>query len=241
MRILLLIFLLPILLLACALITLWIPLPHPFPEALSSERNLISAIATGILGLSYLVGLTIYVISFFLQAGRILDPILAPSGLISESYMGFGRQYRGAIEGRQVEINFLPPQGIRSALLNVHVHAELGTKIAIKRKKPLLDCADCPHVGIEENSLGQVQMYAQKEECARSLLSDAASIDALSRLMLDQKTLGFREIYWQPDRIWFRAHPQGVTEEQFQQWFEALLELAEASEQVFESTGCVAP
>ncbi len=239
MRILLLIFLLPILLLACALIALWMPLPHPFPAASSSERNLISAIATGILGLSYLVGLAIYVISSFLQAGRALDPVLAPSGLISESYMGFGRQYRGAIEGRQVEINFLPPQGIRPALLNVYVGAELGARMAVGRKKPLLDCADCPRVEIEETGLGQVGVYAQEEECARSLLSDAASVAALSRLMLAQETLGFSEMYWQPDRIWLRAHPRRVTEDQFRQWFEALLELAGASERVLESTSCV--
>jgi hypothetical protein len=107
--------------------------------------------------------------------------------------------------------------------------------MAIGRKKPLLDCADCLRVEVEETSLG---VYAQEEECARSLLGDAASVAALSRLMLDRETLGFRELYWQPDRIWFRAHPRGMTEDQFQQWFEALLELAGASERVFE---CVAP
>ena len=234
MRILLLIFILPILLLACALIALWIPPPPPFPAALSSERNLILAIATGILGVGYLVGLAVYVLSSFLQASRTLDPILTPSGMLSESYMVFGRQYRGTIEGRQVEINFLPPHGIRPALLNVYVGADLGVRMAIGRQKPLLDCGDCPRVEVEKTRLGQVQVYAQEEACARSLLDDATSIAALSRLMLDSETLGFREVYWQPDRIWFRAHPQGVTEDQFQQWFEALLKLAEASERVFE-------
>jgi hypothetical protein len=238
MRILLLLFILPILLLACALFTLWIPLPHPFPAALSSERNLLSAIATGILGLGYLIGLAVYVLSSFLQAGCILDPVLVPSGLISESYMVFGRQYRGAIEGRQVEISFLPPQGIRPALLNVYVSADLGARMAIGRQKPLLDCADCPHVEIEGTVLGQVEVYAQEEECARSLLGDATSVAALNRLMLDQETLGFHEIYWQPDRIWFRAHPRWGMEDQFQQWLEILLELAGASERMFE---CVAP
>jgi len=57
-RILLLILVPPILLFLCALLFLWVPLPHPFPLALSTERNQMAAFEVGIMGMGYLIGLS---------------------------------------------------------------------------------------------------------------------------------------------------------------------------------------
>ena len=52
-RILLLILVPPVLLFGFALILMWLPLPQPFPAPLSHGRNLVVAVATGILGIGY--------------------------------------------------------------------------------------------------------------------------------------------------------------------------------------------
>jgi len=230
-RILLLILVPPILLFLCALLFLWAPLPHPFPPALSAGRDRISVIVTGILGIGYLIGLAVYVTSSFRRAGRVLDPVLTSTGLASESYLVFGRQYRGMIEGREVEVYFVPSQGVRSAQLSISVSAKLGARIAIGQRRPLLDCRDCARLEIAESGLSHLQFYAQEEGLARRLLADTASREALTRVMETHEEHGFRELYLQPQRVWLRAHPRRMTGELFRQWLEDVLALAEAGEE----------
>ena len=242
LRILLLILVPPILLFLCALIILWIPLPQPFPAPLSGGRNRTSAIITGVLGIGYLVGLVVYVISSLLRAGRMLDPVFTLAGLVSRSYWVFGRQYNGVIHKREVEIYFLPSQGISPALLNVRVGADLGTRVAIGHKRPLLDCSDCEPLNVDELDVGHLRVYAEDEGRARSLLSDPASRAALRRLMEplpmycmdDRGKPGFREVYLQPERVWLRARPRQMTETQLRQWLDDLLALAEAGERTID-------
>ncbi len=102
-----------------------------------------SAIVTGVLGAGYIVGLSLYVVSTFLRAGRVLDPVLAPAGMVSKSYLVFGRQYQGVLAGREVEIYFVPSSGIRPAQLNVYVAADIGTRVAMGRQRSLLGCEYC--------------------------------------------------------------------------------------------------
>jgi hypothetical protein len=230
MRLILLILIPPLLLLILALAMILMPLPHPFPEAKSQERTRVAAITTGALGMLYLVGLTVYAASWFLQAGQALDPALAPLGLTAETYMGFGRRYHGEIDGRQVEITYQPPQTIRHALLNITVNADIGTRAAMALKRPLLDCADCPEVDVGEPELSQFLVVAEDQAWMQRLLTEPANAAAVDRLLGDQGTLGMRELYFQPERIWLRAHPQQLNEAQLRQWLDDLLALAEAVE-----------
>ena len=230
MRIILLILLPPIIIFALALTMILAPLPHPFPEAKSPERIRVSAIITGVLGAAYLVGLTIYVVSWFMQAGQTLDPALVPLGLTSEGYLGVGRQYHGEIKGRQVEVTYQPAQMLKPSLLNFYVGASAGTQAALGPEKPLLDCRDCPAVDVKVPGLGQLHVVAQDEAWMRRLLADPANAAAVSRLLGDQETLGLRELYLQPNRIWLRAHPKQITENHIQRWLDDLLILAEAIE-----------
>lgn len=230
MRIILLILLPPIIIFVLALTMILAPLPHPFPEAQSPERNRMAAITTGILGAAYLVGLTVYVVSWFLQVGQALDSTLVPLGLTSEGYMGFGRQYHGEIKGRQVDVTYQPAQVIKPSLLNVYVSASAGTQAALGPGKPLLDCRDCPEVDVEALGLGQLHVAAQDEAWTRRLLADPANAVAVNRLLGDQEMLGLRELYIQPNRIWLRAHPKQITEDHIQHWLDDLLILAEAVE-----------
>jgi hypothetical protein len=229
-RIILLILLPPIIIFVLALTMILAPLPHPLPEAKSPERNRVSAIITGVLGAAYLVGLTIYAVSWFMQAGQALDPALVPLGLTPEGYMGFGRQYHGEIKGRQVEVTYQPAQMLKPALLNVYINASVGTQAALGPGKPLLDCGDCPAVDVEAPELDQLHIVAQDEAWMRRLLADPANAAAVSRMLGDQETLGLRELYLQPNRIWLRAHPKQIKENHIQRWLDDLLILAEAIE-----------
>jgi hypothetical protein len=234
LRILLLILVLPALLFVCALLLTWTPLPYPFPPPFSGARDRMAAIATGILGAGYLIGLTVYVMASFVRAGRALDPVLTSAGLVPEGYLAFGRRYRGVIQGREVQVTFLPSQGVSAAQLNVYVSASLGTRVAIARGKPLLDCGDCPRVKLDEAPLGGFQVYSRDGEYVRSLLDDSEVRDALERLLDDGDVVGSREMYLQPERVWLRARPRGLTEGLFRQWLDDLIALARAGEKVLE-------
>ena len=234
MRILLLLLIPPILLFLCALITMWLPLPEPFPPALSGGRNLISAVVTGILGIGYLLGLAVYVVFAFLRAGRVLDPLLASMGMASKNYLLFGRQYHGALEGREAEVSFMPSRALWPTQLNIYVKADIGTRVAMGRQRPLLDCRDCARMDISAAEIPGLQVYAQEEGNASRLLTDAASREAMLRLLDDQDDYGFREVYLQPERVWLRAHPREMTAARFRQWLDDVLVLAEASERALE-------
>ena len=236
MNILLLILVPVVLLFACALGMMWVPLPRFFPLPLSQGRNLMAAITTGVLGIGYVTALTGYVISMFLQAGRVLDGVCASLGLTPQSYLIFGRRYHGSIRGRQVDTDFLPPRGFSPGIINIYVRADLGARIAIGQRKPLLDCRGCPRLSLDEPGLGDLQILAQEEMKARRLLADPMVRAALGRLMAGQESPGlggtFRELYVQPDTIWFRSHPRQVTEARFRQCLDDLLSLAEAAEEM---------
>ena len=193
-----------------------------------------AAITIGILGAGYLIGLTVFVIASFRRASHALDSVLTSAGLASESYLLFGRRYRGVIQGRHVEVTFVPAQGANAAQLNVYVSASLGTRVAIARGKPLLDCGDCPRVNLDESPLGGFQVYSRDGEYARRLLADSEVRDALERLLDGGDVAGIREVYLQPERAWLRARPHGLTEGLFRQWLDDLIALAEAGEKVLE-------
>ena len=196
-RILLLLLALPAVILAFALIAMWAPLPRPFPPPMSGARNQMAAISTGILGATYLVGLAAYVVASFLRAGRVLDTVLTTAGLATESYMIFGRRYRGMIQGRQVAVTYLPSRGVWPAQLDVRVSAELGIRVAMGMRRPLLGCRDCPRLGVAQEGLAGLHVYAEDEEGARRLLADPKGGDAVRRLVVDGE--GFREVYLQPE------------------------------------------
>ena len=185
-----------------------------------------AAIVIGVLSLGYIAGLAVYVISASLRAGRVLDPVLAPLGMTTKRYMLFGRQYRGEIAGREVEVYFVPSRANWPAQLDIYVEADIGTRVAIGRQRPLLDCRHCARLEVVGAEMEALQVYAQDAERATRLLSDAANSAAIARLLDDQEAYGLREVYLQPERVWLRAHPRRMEGKRFRQWLDAVLVLA---------------
>ena len=98
----------------------------------------------------------------------------------------------------------------------------------------MLDCGDCPRVDLDESSLGGLQVYSRDGEFARRLLADSEIKDALERLLDGGEVAGIREVYLQPEMVWLRARPRGLTEGLFRQWLDDLIALAEVGEKVLE-------
>ncbi|PKO22639.1 MAG: hypothetical protein CVU38_08350 [Chloroflexi bacterium HGW-Chloroflexi-1] len=230
MRTLLSLLLLPVLLLGCAVATLWIPLPRPFPAAASHARQLVAAVLTGLVGITYLIGLTRLLISRTRRGGRFLDAVLGPLGFTTARYLALGRQYHGLIRGRQVTIDYMPGYRLKLALLNIYVSAPLGFRAAIGRRRPLLDCRDCPAIDLAEPGLSQIQAFTHDAARVRGLFAVSASREAIRCLLSDPQTLGPRALYLQPDRVWLAAHLRQATEEQLRGCLADLVALAEAAE-----------
>lgn len=236
MRIILLILVPPILLFLFALLTMLLPLPQPFPPAQSGARTRIAAILTGVLGLGYLVYLAVYVVGMFRRAGRNLDPLLTAAGLAPSDYMAFGRQYCGSIDGREVEVVYIPSRWMSPAQVDIRVRAKLRTGVAIGRDRPLLDCDGRVRLSLDEPELRHLQIYAEEEASARAILGDPAASAALRSLMDDPVVLRNGQVYLQPERVWLRVRPYRLSEEQVRHWLDDSLALARAGERALGSS-----
>ena len=202
------------------------------PPAMSGARNRMSAILAGVLGLGYIIGVTVYLVSWIRRAARVLDSALTPLGLTSQPYMVVGRRYRGMIEGRAIEVQFLPAYGFTRALLNLTIGANLRTRMAIGRRIPWLDCGDCARLDTSGLGLKDLCVVAEDGERARSLLVDPEVSAVLVRLLLDRGS-ETREVYVQPDRVWMRVRFRGRMAEAVAHWLDDLRNLAHAGECVF--------
>jgi hypothetical protein len=231
MRILLLILIPPILLLFLALALMWLPPPQPLPAFLTQERDQIAALVTGCLGIVWLIGLALYLLLSFRKVGRVWDALFTGRGLAPGDYALFGRQYRGLVEDRDVEVRFMPGHGLRSPLLDVRVVADLRLRVAIGERKPLLDCGRCPRLDGSDLGLGSLQIFTEEADRTRGLLAEPTVNACLLRLMSGQEWYSLRQLYIQPGRIWLRARPSsGITHAQIGGWFDDMLRLAEAAE-----------
>jgi hypothetical protein len=132
-------------------------------------------------------------------------------GLVSERYLAFWGRYRGAVDGRDVEMIALPGYGVRSPQVDLRVAAPLGFRMAVGRQRPLLDCRECPLLNLESPEWAGFRIYAGDAERARRLLEDLASAAALQRLMDRSEIPGLVEAYVQPERIWLRVRLQAMT------------------------------
>jgi len=191
------------------------------------------AIMTGVLGIAYITGLAAYLVAWFRQSSWALDDVFVPRGLAPRNYLVLGREYSGQIQGRQVDIRYLPPRALQPALLNMIVGAELHSRLAVGEQRPLLDCRECPRLDVSGPGLSHLQVFAEDTAWASRLLAEPAIRGMLGSLMSDQVEVGLRELYIQPDRVWMHARPSSrAAREQFGLWLDGLLALARAAEAV---------
>jgi hypothetical protein len=223
----------PLIIAGLAVLLVFIPLPAPLPGPASQARNLPAAILSGILGLVWVAALSIYVINSFLSGGRILDPTLKAKGFIASNFQVFGSQYQGKLEGRTVDIQFIPGRMMQNSLLNIHIQTNNTQLMAIGLKKPLLDCHDCEKVEPSPSNPGNLQVYAKDLKWAQNFLRESSNSALLNRLMDLSDGSGNREIYLQSGKIWLHVHPNSnFNHAVLEGWLQALLELVKATEKM---------
>ncbi|MFH2038111.1 MAG: hypothetical protein ABIJ65_01615 [Chloroflexota bacterium] len=221
----------PILLLGLALMLILIPLPVPFPISGSNARNMMAAIVTGILGLVWLIALSVYLVKAILMAGSVFDTFFTTRGLSSSNYLGLGRQYQGRLEGRQVEAQFSPGRMLQNSLLNIRIETDIDQHMAIGESKPLLDCNDCEKVDFSPNPLDSIKVYAQDKAWAQSVLLNPSNVELIKSLMDDQEGLGKREFYLKNKQGWLHARPTSrLKAAHLQIWFLTMFDLLSSIE-----------
>lgn len=217
-------------LLICAVVILAIPLPRPLPEPFSKDRNLVAAIITGVLGLLFIGGFTVYLIAGVLAGGREFDPALIEAGFKARGYMLVGREYRGTVRDRPAAVHYLPPYRGQAAVIDITVEARSDLRLAAGAQRPLLDCRNCTQVDVTHLRLAGVQVYAADTVTVTRLLADLEAQAVFSRLLIDAQTTGTVELYVQPQQVWLRAHMRSTSSELLLSWLDDLAALAEMVE-----------
>lgn len=216
-----------VLIFLCAIAMLAIPLPRPLPEPFSRGRNLVAAIGTGGLGLLYVGGLAVYLVTGVLGSGRSLDPAFAAAGFTSQSYMLTGREYRGMVRGRPAVVRYIPPYRAQAAVVDMTIRGSSPVRWAAGAQRPLLDCRDCAPMTVDAPALAGLQVYAADEAAVRPLLADVEVQAVLSRLLIETRAWGATELYVQPEQVWLRAHLRPAPDDRLLAWLDDLARLAE--------------
>jgi len=212
-----------VLLIGIAALLIFAPLPQGFPETMSSGRNTLAAIAVGVLGFLYLVGFTGYLIVALYRASRRFEGIFLEKGFEPNGAGLINRRYFGKLAQRSAKIYFAPAFRVYPALLDIRIAADCGFSAAICRGRPLLDCHDCPEIGIASTDTGDIEYYSDNEVRLRSLVESRDFAGALAGFLDYAEIYGLRELYITPTEIWIRARPSGVvSNEVVGQWIEEL-------------------
>jgi hypothetical protein len=219
----------PVLICGIALLLLWLPLP----PALSKNRNLIAAIATGLLGMGYLIAVLVGVISVVRDADPRLDEVCAAYGWSARGYSLGGRQCDGKFQGRAVTLRLQPGQGARRAVLDIFVAAQPPVKMAWGMRKPLLGCEGCTRITVDGWEDSALQVYAEDPVWANDWLAGEMVRAVAMRVVAEPERVGYREVALQPERVWLRGHPSGTADAQtIKGWLEDALLLADLVEKV---------
>jgi len=165
-----------------------------------------------------------------------LDGIFTPLGLQGSLYMLTGRQYRGAIQGREVSIRFY-----RGPTLDLYISAPLQTRLSITHKdmaSPAL-ARMFGHQAMSPDIPGvnDLNIFAMDENWARSLLAGAEAQSIIRRLLDAGASWALlRQIHFQPEALYLRLYRNknlfkyDITPEEGRQWLNDLLALARVAE-----------
>ncbi|MGC9314163.1 MAG: hypothetical protein ACP5G4_00890 [bacterium] len=175
------IFMMLIVLFAAALLLIFLPLPKPFPPAMSSQRNLLSAIAIGILGMILLIWFIFGLLEDVRRRGNLLDPAFDELGFDKSSYLLTGRKYFGVVKGFRVDATYHQQYRVEPAKLDIVIRSEFTVEFAVSKKRPLLYLRDCPLAKIVLPR-DDIQVFSKSDEKVRELMFDYRLWDSINSL-----------------------------------------------------------
>ncbi len=217
MSIILLLLAIPLVVLACVLLTMGMGLPP-----------LLQAVITGAVMLAYLVGIAVCVIRRVWRLGRRFDGVMTQAGLVFTRREGATFCYKGVVEGRAMTARVTPAYRFQPWRIEVAASASPGYRIALGSTRPLLDCRSADRLRLD-GPLADAHVYADDHGEARRVLTGSTLEDALGPLMHGLRAANSWELYFQPERIWLRVRAYAIGDGMVARSLGGVLDLAAAS------------
>lgn len=224
LKILLLILIIPVIIVVIAVGIHNIPLP----ASIEDSRDLIGALAGGIISLLYLFFLIFYTIHSFKKLGRIFDEALEDKGLRKQEFRYFGRCYEGTWEGRKIRIEYFPPKVIQGALLNIYLSGNLNINAAISKRQPILDNKKYKKIDVDLEY--GFNVYAADNDTKSKIFSDNDFLRMLNDIIKKGRQGHILQIYFQGGRVYLRSRSSSITPEGLKTIIKSLAALAEIIE-----------
>lgn len=201
----------PLVFFGIALAVIAVPLPAGFPPAFAKSRSAVAAAVVGPVAAVWMVVFVVYVVRSFLNAGAGMDGAFAARGFAAERYMGFGRRYRGIVDGRTVDVTFVPARASQTPVLQIGVTASATASMAVGRGRPLLSCRDCAQIAAPYPEFSGLDLYASDPAWAARLLAAPTVRSAIARQFDPAVFGGSTEFYVEPDRILLYVRSSSVS------------------------------
>lgn len=215
-------------LLACMVAVALVPLPRELRN--QREFIFVGALAIAVfslVGLAFAFGLW----SVTMRA-RQLNAAFEPLGLKGRMFFANGRQYHGALSGRQVDAYFY-----RGPAFDLYVSAAVKTRLGIGTKDSVgaAISKSLNRIPFEtgDPDLSRLNVFPADEHWTRGLLADSAAKAALLRLTADEGPYEIRNVIFYPGAIQLKLHRTShkrITPEAARQWMDDLITLARVAE-----------
>jgi hypothetical protein len=185
-------------------------------------------------GLMLAVALGAIALSVWRRA-RWLDAVFAPLGLKGNLYMLQGRQYRGLVQGREVDIRFY-----QGPTFDLYVTTPLPTRFNVAERAAVIPglahAFNREPLVLDDPVLNDLSVFAMDEGWTRLLLAQPEAQTALARLMKASHWAMFRQVHLQPGAFLFKLYRNtgmfryDISPEEGRQWLDDLMTLARVAE-----------
>jgi len=169
------------------------------------------------------------------RRGSWLDGVFGPLGLKGSLYMLRGRQYRGTVQGREVDIRFY-----QGPTLDMYVTTPLMTRFSVAQKAAVIpglaQAFGREPLALDDPALSDLSVFALDADWTRSLLAQPEAQAALARLMNASNWAVFRQAHLQPGMFLFKLYRNrgmfryDISPEEGRQWLEDVMTLARVAE-----------
>ncbi len=163
------------------------------------------------------------------------DALFTPLGLEGKTYMLSGRQYQGAVQGRQVDVRLY-----RGPALDMRVDTTTQARLSVANSDAvsltLARTFGREPLDLNDPDLSGITVFAQDESWATSLLINPEVKALLPQLILGESSFLIRQVHLEPGTLrLFLYRNKGlfkftITPEQAEQWLNGLLSLARIAE-----------
>jgi len=169
------------------------------------------------------------------RRARWLDGVFGPLGLTGGLYVLKGRQYRGVVGGREVDLRFY-----QGPTLEIYVTTPLMTRLSVAEKSAVIPALAKAFkrapLELGDPALSGLSVFALDGEWARTLLAQPEARAIVLRLMQASQWALLRQVHLQPGAFLLRLYRNtnvfryDIAPPEGQQWVYDLIALARVAE-----------